>query len=78
MSVFGDIRVEHISPQGKTTLVGTVKGIAVYTPNPLRRFIMDLDKKARVNYHGGTLHVTFSAQADTRPEKYAEAELILH
>jgi P pilus assembly chaperone PapD len=77
MSVYGDIQVEHISPQGKTTLVGTVKGIAVYTPNPLRRFIMELEKKKDVNYHAGSLHVTYSSQADPKPEKYCEAELAL-
>ena len=77
MSVYGDIQVDHVSPQGKVTPVGTVKGIAVYTPNSKRNFVMDLDKKAGINYHSGVLHLTFSAQADTRPEKFAEAELAL-
>lgn len=77
MSVYGDIQVEHISPQGKTTLVGTVKGIAVYTPNSLRRFIMELEKKKGVNYHAGSLHVTYSSQADPKPEKFCEADLAL-
>ena len=77
MSVYGDIQVEHISPQGKTTLVGTVKGIAVYTPNSIRRFTMELDKKAGVNFHTGTLHITYSSQADPKPAKYCEADLAL-
>ena len=77
MSVYGDIQVDYIPPQGKTIVVGTVKGIAVYTPNAVRRFIMDLDKKAGVNYHTGALHLAFSAQADTRAEKFAEADLPL-
>lgn len=77
MSVYGDVQVNHVSPEGKTTLVGTVKGIAVYTPNSVRRFVMDLDKKASVNYHTGTLHLIYSAQADTKPEKYTEADLSL-
>ena len=77
MSVYGDIQVNHISPQGKTTLVGTVKGIAVYTPNSIRRFIMELDKKAGVNYHSGSLHITYSAQPDPKPEKFTEADLAL-
>jgi hypothetical protein len=79
MSVYGDIKIEHISPQGKATPVGTVKGISVYTPNSIRRFIMDLDKKAGVNYHSGTLHLTYTAQVEpnAKAEKYAEAELSL-
>ena len=77
MSVYGDILVEHISPTGALTKVGVVRGIAVYTPNSIRRFQIDLDSKANVNYHGGTLKVTYSSQSDTKPEKYTEAELKL-
>ena len=76
-SVYGDVLVEHLSPQGAATPVGVVRGIAVYTPNSMRRFRMDLDKKAKVDYRSGSLKVTFSAQSDTKPEKYAEAELKL-
>ncbi len=77
MSVYGDLLVEHISSKAVTTKVGIVKGIAVYTPNTVRRFQMDLDPKMKVDYHSGTLKVTFSAQSDTKPEKYTEAELTL-
>jgi P pilus assembly chaperone PapD len=77
MSVYGDVRVDYISQQGQPITVGTVKGIAVYTPNEKRVFIMDLDKKAGVNYHTGSLHLTYSSQSDTKPEKFAEADLVL-
>ncbi len=77
MSVYGDLKVVHVSPTGKETQVGTVNGIAVYTPNAIRRFRMDLDKKAVVDYHSGSLVVTYSAQSDIKPEKFAEAELKL-
>lgn len=76
-SVYGDIIVEHISPLNITTPVGTVRGIAVYTPNTIRRFQMDLDKKSGVNFRSGNLKITFSAQSDTKPEKFAEAVLKL-
>ena len=76
MSVYGDILVQHISPQGVTTPVGVVKGIAVYTPNALRKFQMNLDQKAKADYRNGTLRITFSSQ-DTKSEKYTEAELKL-
>ena len=68
MSVYGDIQVDHISPQSVTTPVGTVRGIAVYTPNLMRRFQMDLDKKAIVDYHSGSLKITYTSQSDTKPE----------
>ena len=77
MSVYGDIAVLHTSPSGKTTEVGIVKGIAVYTPNSLRRFQMDLKKPEGVDFHQGKLSITFSTQSDTKPQRLAEAELIL-
>ena len=78
MSVYGDVQVDYIPAQGKPIPVGTVKGIAVYTPNPKRVFKMDLQKKPGVNFHQGSLHIAFSAQSDTKPEKFAEAELTLN
>jgi len=77
MSVYGDLKVMHVSPAGIGTQVGIVNGIAVYTPNSVRRFRMDLDKKAKVDYRTGSLMVTYSAQPDSKPEKYAEVELKL-
>ena len=38
MSVYGNLSVDHIAPDGTTTEVGLVKGIAVYTPNTKRKF----------------------------------------
>jgi P pilus assembly chaperone PapD len=78
MSVYGDLRVNYISPSGAETQVGVVNGIAVYTPNTVRKFRMDLDKKAVVDYHSGDLRVTYSAQSDTKPETFAAAELKLN
>lgn len=77
MSIYGDLKVVYISPAGKETQVGIVNGIAVYTPNTKRSFIVELDKNAKVNYTNGRIKVTYFAQSDTRPEKYAEAELKL-
>jgi len=68
---------EHVSPQAKVTPVGTVRVIAVYTPNSVRRFQMDLDKKAKVDFKSGSLKLTYSSQSDAKPEKYSEAELKL-
>lgn len=77
MSVYGDLRVTHISPSGKESIVGIVNGIAVYTPNSIRNFKLDLDNSTKTDLKTGRIRVTYSAQSDTRPEKYAEAELII-
>jgi hypothetical protein len=76
-SVYGDLAVDHISPQGVVTRVGIANGVAVYTPNLKRRFEFNLINTAGIDLTSGRLKVTFSASSDMRPEKYAEAELIL-
>ncbi|MFA6127959.1 MAG: hypothetical protein WC699_11680 [Bacteroidales bacterium] len=77
MSVYGDIDVFYIPPTGRGQQVGTLRGVAVYTPNPMRRIKMDLVRAQGVDYHTGKLQVTYSAQAEDKKGKFAEAELIL-
>jgi hypothetical protein len=78
MSCFGDIAVDYVSAQGKITRVGIANGIAVYTPNPIRRFQFNLNRVPGVDFKTGTLRVTYSAPSDVKPMRYAEAELALH
>jgi hypothetical protein len=77
MSVFGDLTVEYISPQGKKTQVGKVSGIAVYTPNLTRRFEFPLEKIKGVDYHSGSLHLVYSSQSDAKPELLSETDIHL-
>lgn len=77
MSIYGDLKIVHISASGKETQIGAINGIAVYTPNTLRKVRIELDNVKNVNYKSGKIKVTFSSQSDTKPEKYAEAELEL-
>jgi len=76
-SVYGDIEVDHIAPGGTITSVGLAKGVAVYTPNPRRKFSFNLTGGGAIDFHSGRLVVTFSAPSDVRPEKYAEATIDL-
>jgi hypothetical protein len=76
MSVYGDVIVNHISPEGTVTLVGLIKGMAVYTPNAVRRFRLVLDNSGVVNYHQGKLRVLYSDQS-SKPITLAEAEIVL-
>ncbi|HMI02271.1 MAG TPA: hypothetical protein VK541_07305 [Pedobacter sp.] len=77
VSVYGDIKVNHISAQGKATKVGLAKGFAIYTPNAGRQFILNLDKDAIADYHKGKLHIIFISPSDSKAEIIAEKELIL-
>ena len=76
-SVYGDISVDHVSAAGVVTRVGIANGIAVYTPNTKRSFEFSLFHDKGVDYSGGKLLVTYSAPSEVKPEKYAEAELML-
>jgi hypothetical protein len=78
MSTYGDITVECIAPDGKTTQVGLVKGIAVYTPIGKRRFQVDLDNTQKVDYHNSRLHIVYKTDKDASNQDYAEADLALH
>jgi len=77
MSVYGDLKIDYISAQGKITRVGEVKGTAVYTPNLSRQFRMNLNKISGIDYHSGKLHVVYSTQVNSKSVKIAEAELNL-
>jgi hypothetical protein len=80
MSIYGDITAEYISPQGKVTSVGLVRGIAVYTPTHRRQFRIDMNTTSGINYHTGKIRVIYSAQtnAKTKTNALAEAEIALH
>jgi P pilus assembly chaperone PapD len=77
-SAYGDIAVDHVSPQGTVTRVGIANGVAVYTPNTTRRFEFPLINTRGLDLSSGRLDITFSAPSDVKPEKYAEAVLTLN
>lgn len=77
MSVYGDLTVEHQALNGKTTKVGVVKGISVYTPNKIRELRIKLNSSEKVDYKSGKLLIRYTAQADEKTEEFAKAELIL-
>jgi hypothetical protein len=77
ISVFGDITVNHIAPDGKITRVALVKGLAVYTPNLIRKFQYNINKTPGIDFHKGKLRIVYSSPDDVKASKLAEAELIL-
>lgn len=77
MSAYGDISVDHISPEGKTTRIGVAKGMALYTPNTVRHFNLLLDNKTGADFHKGKLRIAYTTQPDAKSIKMAETELQL-
>ena len=76
-SVYGDVTVYYISPDLEEPVqVGLVRGLAVYTPNKLRRFTLALDNN--YNYNKGTLRIVYKSKSDlNKTVTLAEKELIL-
>lgn len=62
MSVYGNLTATHISPEGKETEVGAVKGISVYTPNRYRDFSFELRNSADVDLSNGKLKLVYSEE----------------
>jgi P pilus assembly chaperone PapD len=78
MSVYGDIAIDYISPQSKVLRVSFIQGLAVYSPNTVRRLKFDIDRSLGINFRRGKFHIVYTSQSDTKTEKLAEAELLLH
>jgi len=76
MSVYGDLSVDHIAPQGKVTRVTSIKGLAVYTPNAKRNFRLMLEKADGVDYKQGSLHIVFTDQSGKK-QKVAQEQIFL-
>lgn len=76
-SVYGDITVDYVSPQGKSTQVATARGLAVYTPNKQRYLHLPLEKNPGINYHSGKLRIAYTVTSKSRTEQLAQAELQL-
>lgn len=76
MSQYGDLSVNHISPEGKSTNLAMIRGIAVYTPNTVRHLRVPLEQKNGVDLHSGKILLTYMDQS-ARPVKLAEQEITL-
>lgn len=74
-SVYGDLTVGFTPQGGSEKIVARVGGVAVYTPNPLRRAKLVLQSSSILAR--GTLRVTYREQPDAGGKVLAEATLAL-
>lgn len=78
ISVYGDLIVNWDSGNGHLVEVGIVRGLAIYTPNRYRRFMLQLRKAEGVDYSKGKLNIRFQAPNEQNAELFAEQELLLN
>lgn len=74
-SVYGDLAATFTPQGGATQEVGKAGGVAVYTPNPLRRFKLELQPPAGLTLSRGTLRLTFRERPDAGGKLLAEAAI---
>lgn len=77
MSVYGDITIDHISPEGKVTKAGIIQGLGVYTPNLLRHIKIGLSNEKGIDYSKGKLHVVYQPQENINQTNIAQTEVYL-
>ncbi len=76
-SVYGTVRIDHISESGERTTVGGIAGVAVYTPTLSRSLTLPLSIPENINLHRGQLIVTYENPADQGSALPAQATLEL-
>jgi hypothetical protein len=76
-SVYGDISVDYVDAQGKRTNVGLVRGLAVYTPNTIRKMSILLTAPEDVQFNRGKLVIRFTDANEAKPQLFDEKELLL-
>lgn len=73
-SAYGDLTVTHTPPGGRPRVVGRMRGLAVYVPNPVRIVEIPLQLDPRAPIARGTFHATYTESVG-EAELLAEAEL---
>jgi P pilus assembly chaperone PapD len=76
-SVYGDLAVTFTPSGGAEVEVARVGGLAVYTPNAMRRANLVLSPPKGSALARGTLHVTYRERPDAGGKLLAEASLAL-
>jgi P pilus assembly chaperone PapD len=78
ISAYGHLTVKHVAPDGTSNTVGLTKGVAVYTPNLKRDFVLDLASNKDIDYRKGKLLITYaSPEEDGKIINLAESEISL-
>ena len=75
-SVYGDLTISVVSPTGVERVIGRANGVAVYTPNTLRRAIVALPALT-AGIPPGQLRVTFAERPEQAGRVQSESRIAL-
>ena len=76
-SVYGDLNVMFTPRGGQSRLLAKAGGVAVYTPNPMRRAVLALQLAPGASLAGGELRLTYRERPEAGGKLLAEAALAL-
>ncbi|MBT6007261.1 MAG: hypothetical protein HOG79_16190, partial [Prolixibacteraceae bacterium] len=78
ISVYGNLKVEHIPDRGKPYQIGAVNGVAVYTNLNKRYVSVKLDPTAAANLNSGKIKLSYNSRDDAkRQEVFAEVVRVI-
>lgn len=63
-SLYGDIKIIHMASGGKETMLKSLGGLAVYTPNKKRKFDIPLDLPDIVDLKNGRIDIIYQEKAE--------------
>lgn len=76
-SVYGDLVVNFTPAGGKPVVLARAGGVAVYTPNPLRRATLNLQLPAGTDLKQGRVSVAYQERSDEGGKTIADASIDL-
>ena len=76
-SVYGDFVVTFRGASGNEKTISRAQGVAVYTPNPMRRIKLDLQADAGAELRNGVITVVFRQRPEDGGGVLARGELIV-
>ncbi|ATQ77645.1 hypothetical protein CR152_26425 [Massilia violaceinigra] len=76
-SVYGDVSATFVPQGGSEQVLAKAAGVAIYTPNPMRKASLNLTMPPGVTLARGTLHLRFRERAEAGGAVLAEATLAL-
>lgn len=74
-SVYGDVTVSLVAADGREQVIGSINGIAVYTPNPYRLLKVPVQVPAGSLSRGARLRVTYRNGEDSGSRILAQVEV---
>ena len=76
-SAYGDLTVYFEPERGEKVVIGRANGVAVYTPNALRKVRLVLEPPPGVSLTKGRIYMTYRERPEEGGALLAEAELVL-